>query len=167
MEGKESIGIIYDKTPSMAPKDLEGAPFSPEKVQTKEGMVYDKTFQDPPISPEVFQVGVIKQDQRYPSMAPEMDKMSLSSVGNFLQSKFSEALDKGLESYGKTIDHFEKSILEGDIIRNADPDLQTELRGLFAGARGIKSKEELGQFWDKVTDFHSGIEIVKKIKGGK
>ena len=105
-------------------------------------------------------VFILKEDQPYPT-TPGIDEIPFKNVGNFLRARFEQSLEQGINSFQKTVDHYEKVLLGA-----ASPvgEFNADLKNLFAEARGIKSKDELRQFWKNVTDYHAAIELVKPKK---
>ncbi len=163
---REAGKIFYDRSKDLLPKDGEYEPVPPAKIQTDKGMIYDASYPDP-LDPSVFKVGLSKQasEQIYTSTPANPDEMTFSGVGNFLKSEFSKGLDNGGDEYSKSLSHYEKVITEGDLFRNSDIGLQSQIRNLFAEVKGIKTKEELAEFWGRVEEFCGNLEIKKK--GGK
>jgi hypothetical protein len=159
----KNLEMIYDRTPSLLPKNEEWEPVKAGVIEgSPGGMQYYKTFPDP-LDVSEFKVNLSKQENElYPSMAPGNDIMAFSGVSGFLKGEFEKALDKGGDNFTKSLGHYEKVITEGDIFRDGDPHFQDGIRSLFSEARELGNKEALATFWERVESFLVGIELNKK-----
>jgi hypothetical protein len=162
--GAKYGAMLYDRSRDLLPEgEYEAVPSA--KIQTSNGMVYDASFPDP-LDPSEYKVVLDKptSEQIYTSTPENPDVMTFSGLGNFLEDKCSKGMEKG--NYDKTINHFEKVITEGDLFLNSDVELQGEIKNLIAEARALKTQDDLKQFWPKVQDFLTSLEIEKTKKGG-
>ena len=167
-EKKETEGMVYDKTPwgTFGQGLKKGEEHENEHIQDTgmESKSSEGSHMSYPESPSLdlhasgtIPIFLLKETQVYPN-TPDAHEVLWKDMPGFLQRELERSLEGGPDAFVKTVAHYEKILLGA-----ASPkgEFHEDLKTLFAEAKGIKSRDELREFWKKITNYHHGIELLK------